>query len=169
MNEFTIQLRLHTFCLIWASNDIIYPSFKFPPSYDDFCRLLITTSIDHWVARTLLVYLPFYCISSNKLPPPPFPSALIRFLISQERRLFEEGAYFKVRKMSNIKFQNHKFSPSKSKYQQYFRCFIVCILFPYAFWFNNQQNIVEYRIYYAALIRGEALISVWIPKVAALI
>ena len=24
----------------------------------------------------------------------------------------------------------------KSKYQQYFHCFIVCILVPYAFWFS---------------------------------
>ena len=36
----------------------------------------------------------------------------------------------------------------KSEFQQYFHCFIVCILFPYgilvpcAFWFSYQQNIV---------------------------
>ena len=30
----------------------------------------------------------------------------------------------------------------KSKYQQYFYCFIVCILVSYAFWFSYQQNIV---------------------------
>ena len=50
----------------------------------------------------------------------------------------------------------------KSKYQQYFHCFIVCILVPYAFWFSYQQNIVTILISAAfggtALIRGEALI-----------
>ena len=56
----------------------------------------------------------------------------------------------------------------KSKYQQYFRCFSVCILVPYAFCFSFQQNIVTILISTvfrgAALIRGEALISMWIPK-----
>ena len=30
----------------------------------------------------------------------------------------------------------------KSKYQQYFQCFIVYILVPYAFWLSYQQNMV---------------------------
>ena len=48
----------------------------------------------------------------------------------------------------------------KSKYQQYFHCFIVCIQGPYIFWFSFQQNIVTILIsaIFAALIRGEALI-----------
>ena len=50
----------------------------------------------------------------------------------------------------------------KSKYQQYFYCFIVCILISYVFCLRCQQNIVvilisaSYRG--AALIRGEELI-----------
>ena len=65
--------------------------------------------------------------------------------------------------MNNIKRQNfaifcfkimkHKFftinKPNimkKSKYQQYFHCFIVCIIFPYAFWFSCQENIVTIPI-----------------------
>ena len=50
----------------------------------------------------------------------------------------------------------------KSQYQQYFLCFIVCILAPYSFQFIYQQNIVtilisaEFRS--AALSRGEAFI-----------
>ena len=61
----------------------------------------------------------------------------------------------------------------KSKYQQYFYCFIVWILGPFAFWFRFQKNIVTvlisavYRS--ATLIRGEALTSMWIPQDAALI
>ena len=39
----------------------------------------------------------------------------------------------------NINFQNIM---NNSKYQQYLHCFIVCILFPYAFWFSYQYNIV---------------------------
>ena len=31
----------------------IQPSFVFPPLHDDLYRLLITTSIDHWVPRML--------------------------------------------------------------------------------------------------------------------
>ena len=40
----------------------------------------------------------------------------------------------------------------KSKYYQYFHCFIVCILGPYAFWFSFQQNIVTILI--SAVFRG---------------
>ena len=61
----------------------------------------------------------------------------------------------------------------KPKYQQYFHCFIVCILGPYAFWFSFWSNIVIILINAvfrrAALIGGEALISMWIPKGAVLI
>ena len=50
----------------------------------------------------------------------------------------------------------------KSKYQQYFPVFIVCILVPYAFWFSFLQNILTILISAAfggaTLIRGEALI-----------
>ena len=41
-----------------------------------------------------------YCISSNKR------SALIKFWNCEVRRLSEGGAYFKVREMNNIKYQN---------------------------------------------------------------
>ena len=44
----------------------------------------------------------------------------------------------------------------KSKYQQYFHYFIVCILGPYAFWIDFQQNIVTTLI--SAAFRGEAYI-----------
>ena len=61
----------------------------------------------------------------------------------------------------------------KSKHQRYFHCFIICIPGPYAFWFSFQQNIVTILITAvfrtAALIRGEALISMCIPKGVALI
>ena len=50
----------------------------------------------------------------------------------------------------------------KSKYQQYFHCFIVCIISPNVFWFSFYQNIVTILISTvyrgATLIRGEALI-----------
>ena len=50
----------------------------------------------------------------------------------------------------------------KSKYQQHFYCFVVCILISYAFWFSYEQNIVTILISAAfggaALVRGEALI-----------
>ena len=50
----------------------------------------------------------------------------------------------------------------KSKHEQYFHCFIVCILGPYAFWFSFYQKIVTILISNvfrgAALIRGQALI-----------
>ena len=49
----------------------------------------------------------------------------------------------------------------KSKHQQYFHCFIVCVLVPYAFWFSYQQNTVTILISPAfrnvALIRGRRL------------
>ena len=60
----------------------------------------------------------------------------------------------------------------KFKYQKYFHCFIVCILVSYAFWFSYQQNIVTilisaaFRV--AALIRGDALILMWVSKSAEL-
>ena len=48
----------------------------------------------------------------------------------------------------------------KSTFQQYFHCFVVGMLVPYAFWFSYQQNIVTILITAAfrcaALIRGEA-------------
>ena len=57
----------------------------------------------------------------------------------------------------------------KSKYQQYFHCFIVCMLVPYAFWFSYQQNIVTTLISAgftdAALIRGRCLFQCRYPKV----
>ena len=43
------------------------------------------------------------------------------------------------------------------KYQQYFHCFIVCILVPYAFWFSYQQNMVTILI--SAIFRDVALTS----------
>ena len=50
----------------------------------------------------------------------------------------------------------------RSKYQQYFNCFIAYILVSYTFWFSYQQNIVTILISAAlrgeVLIRGEALI-----------
>ena len=76
--------------------------------------------------------------------------------------------------MSNIKYQNlviftfkirmkHKFSLSKktniiktSNFQQYFHCFVVCILVPYACWFSYQQNIAISPI--SAGFRGTAFI-----------
>ena len=71
--------------------------------------------------------------------------------LTRGRHLLEGGAYFKVREMDNIKCQNlFIFSfkirmkqiftinkpniMKKSKYQQYFYCFIICILVPYTFW-----------------------------------
>ena len=52
----------------------------------------------------------------------------------------------------------------KSKYEQYFYCFIVCVLVPYVFWFSYQQNVVTILISATfrggALIRGETLIRV---------
>ena len=45
----------------------------------------------------------------------------------------------------------------KSKYQQYFHCFIVCIRGPFAFQFSFQQNIVTILI--SAVFRGVALIT----------
>ena len=70
----------------------------------------------------------------------------------------------------------HKFSLSvnrnilkKSKYQQYFHCFVVCILVSHAFWFSYQQNIMTillnaaFRV--AALIRGRRLFQCGYPKV----
>ena len=44
----------------------------------------------------------------------------------------------------------------KSKHQQYFCCFIVCILISYAFWFSYLQNIVTILI--TATFRGATLI-----------
>ena len=55
----------------------------------------------------------------------------------------------------------------KSKYQQYFHCFIIYILAPYVFWFSFQQNVFYQNIVTilisatlrgVAFIRGEALI-----------
>ena len=46
-----------TYCLSWTSKKIIQPSLAFPPLYQDFYRLLIATSIDHWVPRTLFANL----------------------------------------------------------------------------------------------------------------
>ena len=57
----------------------------------------------------------------------------------------------------------------KSKCQQYFHCFVICILAPYAFWFSYWWNIATILINTASLIRGEALISLWIAKGAVLI
>ena len=50
----------------------------------------------------------------------------------------------------------------KSKYQQYFHCFIISILVSYAFWVSCYYNIVTALISVAfraaVLIRGEAII-----------
>ena len=60
----------------------------------------------------------------------------------------------------------------KTKFQQYFHCFIICILVPYPV----SLATVEYANYLisaafevAALVRAEALISTWIPQGATLI
>ena len=67
----------------------------------------------------------------------------------------------------------------KSKYQQHFHCFIVCILVPYAFWFSFQQNIVTIlmnAVYSGAeltrgeeLIKGRGLFQCGYPKVRRLL
>ena len=44
----------------------------------------------------------------------------------------------------------------KAKYQQYFHCFIVCILGLYAFWLSFWQNIVAILI--SAVFTGVAII-----------
>ena len=57
----------------------------------------------------------------------------------------------------------------KKKCQQYFHCFIACILGPYAFWFNIVTILISSLFRNAALVRREALFSIWIPKGAALV
>ena len=67
----------------------------------------------------------------------------------------------------------------KSKHQQYFCCFIVCILISYAFWFSYLQNIVTILIIATfrgaalirekALIRGRLLFQCGYPKVWCLL
>ena len=61
----------------------------------------------------------------------------------------------------------------KSKDQHYCHCFIVCMLVPYASWFSYLLNMVTILISTAfigaGLVRGEALISMWISKGAAVI
>ena len=71
------------------------------------------------------------------------------------RCLLERGAYFKAMEIDKINVKTLTKNPyfkikilayfftvnkqnimKKSKYQQYLHCFIVCILFPYAFWFS---------------------------------
>ena len=48
--------------------------------------------------------------------------------------------------MKQIFIINEPNITKKSKYQQYFHCFIVCILVPHAFWFSYQQNVVTILI-----------------------
>ena len=110
----------------------------------------------------------------------------------REWREFEGDAYFKVREMSNIKCENlatflrnknetyffTSIKPNimkKSKYQHYFNGFINCMLVPYTFWFNYQQNMV-FILWLLCITyqRGgayqrEALTSMQIPKCAVLI
>ena len=67
----------------------------------------------------------------------------------------------------------------KPKYQQYFHCFIVWILVPYAFWFSYWQNMVTILINTTfrrgvsirgeALIRGKHLFQSGYPKVLCLL
>ena len=79
---------------------------------------------------------------------------LLRGALNRGRRISKGSTYFEVRELNNIKCQNrvifsfkirmkHTFSLSmnqnilkKSKYQQYFHCFIVCIQASFAFWFS---------------------------------
>ena len=60
----------------------------------------------------------------------------------------------------------------KSKYQQYFHCFIACILVPYASWLSYQWNMVTILISVAvigaALVRGRRLFQCTYPKVRRL-
>ena len=86
-------------------------------------------------------------------------------------------------KTCHVFFQNKKqiFTISKpnimkkSKYQHYFHRFIVCMLVPYAFWFNYQQNMVTVLwlpcgIYQrGGTYQSKLLISIWIRKGVALI
>ena len=76
-----------------------------------------------------------------------------------------------MKQIFTIKKKKHLMK--KYKFKQYFRCFVVGILVPYAFWFSYQQNIVTIPISTpfrgGVLIRGEVLISMWIPKGAMLI
>ena len=44
----------------------------------------------------------------------------------------------------------------KSKYQEYFHCFIVCILVPDAFWFNHKYIVT---VPVSATLRGVALVK----------
>ena len=46
----------------------------------------------------------------------------------------------------------------KFKYQQYFHCFAVCILVPYAFWFGYWKNILT-AVLSAAAFKTVVLIT----------
>ena len=69
---------------------------------------------------------------------------------------------FKIRMKQIFTINEPHIIMKKSKYQQYFHCFIVCILVLYAFWFSFQQSIVTILISAvlrgATLVRGKALI-----------
>ena len=60
----------------------------------------------------------------------------------------------------------------KYKFQQYF-CFIVSVIGLYAFWFSFSENVVTLLIstttLNTGLIKGDPLISMWIPKGVLLI
>ena len=59
-----------------------------------------------------------------------------------------ESQFFTINKPSIMK---------KFRYQQYFHCFIACILCPCTFWFRFQQNIVTILI--SAVFRSAMLIK----------
>ena len=61
-----MQSRFYVYFLIWASKEIIQPSFVFPPLYYDFYRLLIATYMDHWVPK-MFFYLTLYGALTNKM------------------------------------------------------------------------------------------------------
>ena len=83
-----------------------------------------------------------------------------RLIFSQNKN---ETYIFTVNKPNTMK---------KSKYQQYFHCFTVCILVLYAFQFSYQQNIVTIlnsaAFRGAALIRARRLFQCGYPKVRPL-
>ena len=78
----------------------------------------------------------------------------------------------------HLNVNKHTFSLSinqilrkKNKYQQYFHCFIMCMLVPHPFWFSYQQNMVTISVAFkgAALIRGRRFFQCGYPRVRRLL
>ena len=150
--------KILSFLKEYKNQSKLYADMNTTPALALFSKILLQIMLCWFltISSAILEVMLITVFSLISAPGDYWSLKLLRGALNRERRLLKGGTYFEVRELNNIKCQNlvifsfkirmkHKFSLSmnqnilkKSKYPQYFHCFIVYIQTSFAFWFSYQ-------------------------------